>query len=319
MQAERILKVITSKKDAPKKLAVNAAKTASKVIKGVGKESGITDFVSGAAQNITNTPKGLYHLARGERDKGLKELRLAQEGANKTFGSGINREGNFEYTGTGAPKVALSGAGLLSGQAIPGAALGGAIGGLSAYSDGRDVSEGVGEGAGQGVRAAGVSKLVAPITGFASQGVGGAMARAGGKSLGGVSGAQDLAGLERIGRVIGNSAAQGATNLVEDSVGNNAAGAQPNTPTQNIGSFLLGAFFGGSNAMKDLNVDADGFLRNKAGQLFDPNSGKFVKATERVKFAQHAMAAKLSQIQPSTDRPLGGMRLQPLARSRMAQ
>lgn len=251
--------------------------TAENVVRGVGKTTGVNDFIGGAAQNITSTPKFIANVATGKtKIVPTSELKnynqdptelLARQGAERMF-----------YKGT--PKVALSGLGVLSGAAPVAAAVGGALGGAVAQMDNRDVATGVGEGIGQGIRAAGVNKVLSPVVNPISQGMGNiagqTLARAGGSNIAGTQ----VVG--QAGQVIGNAVGQGVGNVAENSLENELTGSPQNTANQNVGNFLMGAFFGGADGLKDLNIDSAGFLRNKAGRMFDPLSGRFVEATEKV-------------------------------------
>lgn len=262
----------------------NAVRAIPAAVRGFSNTTGTTDFLSGSLRNIVNTPRFLGNVISGQT-KVVPSYQLpqyrrdpfqvaAQQGASRAFGSRITPQGNFQFTGTGVPRVALSGVGVLSGAALPAMVLGGAIGGGVAALDKRPIAQGIGEGAGQGLRTAGVTRLLAPVVNPVSRGLGSVV----GQKLVG-KGSRVVAG--KLGQIVGNAVGQGLGNVTEDVVGNKLSGSRQNTGNENVGSFILGAFFGGADGLRDLNIDSGGFLRNKAGRMFDPFTGKFVAASQK--------------------------------------
>lgn len=260
---------------------------AGNVARGIGQTTGITDFLSGGAQalnqgvrSVVNTTAGLVSKDPQLLAQGRAQNALMNQGAARMFGSGLNTQGNFQYTGTGAPQVALSGLGALSGNLVPAGVVGGGLGGAFAALEKRPLGQAIGQGIGSGVQAAGVTKLLSPITSPFAQGTGGLFGQSLAKQAGARSG--DVLAATRLGQVIGGGVGQGGVNVAEDYVGNKLAGKTQNTPGQNIASFLLGAGLGGHEAVKDLQIDPNGYLRNRAGRMFDPLSGKFVEASKSI-------------------------------------
>lgn len=302
----------------------------NKIVSGVGravksfgtdlyKRSGITDYVGGAYQNITNTIPGIYNTVAGNKQLGRQQLATAQQGANRVFGSGINPQGKFEFTGTGAPRVALTAASGLAGKAAlaGGAAFGGVIGGGMAAAQRQDVPTAIGQGASQGVRFAGVNKVISPVANPITERIGGALGQIGGLAARASKG--DIATYGKLGAVVGRTIGKGGANVAEGQLYNQAYNNRKSSPGEILQDFIIGGGIEGFSASKSLQIDKQGFLRNKAGQLFDPSTGQFAKASQKIRSAQVKAVSRLMEVGPTPDNPLGGMKLGDLAQSRLTQ
>jgi len=146
-------------------------KPISRFAKGFTQDS--ADFLGGAKENIVNTPKFLANVATGktkivpssqvgnyQRDPYAVK---AQQGANKAFGSGVDpNTGKFKVTGSGAPGVALSAAGLLYPGAKVAMATGAGMNVLASKFTKEDPMEAAGKGASFGLKANAFSGVTNP-------------------------------------------------------------------------------------------------------------------------------------------------------------
>lgn len=274
--------------------------------------TGAKDLVQGNLKTIAAAPGFISSYARGDNQGATKYLQQARQGGNQAFGSEIGPQG-FKFTGTGAPRVAVTGLAALAGPAaaIGSSAFGGALGGGFAALQRKDIATGIGEGAAQGLRSAGVNKLFSPVVRPLSQVVGNAAQL----SQGGSKIATQLAA-NKLGTFAGRVGLTGAANVLENEIDTRTYQNRGQGPGEALMSFILGSGLETPGALKDLNLD-NGYLRNKAGQLFDPETGRWVKATKAIAQKQEQFAAKLINVQPTPDRPMGGMKSIQLAKSRL--
>jgi len=132
-------------------------------LKALSQGSGVNDLIGGSVQNITNTPKAFVNFALGNKQKAQQQFALAQQGADRAFGSRINPQtGKFQFTGTGAPRVALTSAGTLMPGAKVASLLGGAIGGGFAAYNKSNIGAGVGQGVSLGLQSNTISGATNP-------------------------------------------------------------------------------------------------------------------------------------------------------------
>lgn len=199
------------------------------------------------------------------------------------------------------PKTAISATGrtglstlgaLNPATSIPAMGIGGILGAGFSAATGDDISEGAGEGFGSGLKFGGLNVLTSPVINPISDVVGQGFAR----GLTGTGKEPIKAGITWSG-LAGRSVAQGGANVLED-IGYNRFVEQRDTPPgEMLLSFLTaGIFTGSSEVLKavrsgNVEIDGDGYLRNSAGRLFNPENGRWVKeaageVVDRAKKAQ---------------------------------
>ena len=229
--------------------------------------------------------QGLYAIPEYFRVKQDRQTDLLLQQISKNRGnaqkadyygnSAANRFGNYDkaqvQTQRALPSSLLRGA-LYGGSAlaapavqVSGNLLGGVIGGASAKFSGQNVAEGIGRGASDSLKYAGLNKFTSPVIGR-------------------------IAGQSK--SALGRAAIQGLGNVGEGLGFNKFVEGRNSSVGEIAQDFLLGAGVEAISGFKskDISVDKQGFLRNKMGQWFDPQNGRFVKATgkaaESIKQAQ---------------------------------
>jgi hypothetical protein len=273
---------------------------------------------------------GNFDAARN-RAQLIGEAGQRQADRQVSFGQNIGDVRNRTLMGAG--KAGLSALGVSAGApAILGTAgIGGGLGyGITKLTGGtnQQALEALGKGIGSAPQYAGINRLTQPgvdkILGYAKPNL-----------------MRVVDPIARAGYVGTSALVNGLANLLEDEGLTRVGEGRKSTNAERLSSFGTGAVLGTATSSLQLSklfkelkanrakVDPDGFIRNKAGQLYDPMNGKWVKETaskavEGIKTKQKQLVEYVggNKYDPNdftlTNRPDGtGMDLSPKAQSRL--